>query len=288
MPVAAIPGSPVLFMRFLALPLALFLAIPAAEAQPVTAQDVAAALRVPDLLEVMRDEGVDYGKDLAGELFPDGNSSRWQEMVAQIYGAPSVRAQFDDVFARQLDAAPQDVPAILAFFTGPLGKRIVGLEIDARRAMLDPAAEEAARLSWSGLEDRDRGRLRDLREFVEANNLIEENVAGTMNANLAFYHGMNDGGAFAGDRMDEEEIVAEVQAQEPQVRRETEDWLMPYLALAYQPLSDAELGDYIAFSQSQAGQTINAALFAAYGAVYTEISKELGRAAARVLAGQDI
>ena len=259
-----------------------------AAAQTATSQEVSEALRLPELMAIMRDEGVDYGKDLAGELFPDGNDSRWLDMVAAIYGAPTVRTHFDDVFAQQLEGAPQDVPAILAFFTGDLGKRIVGLEIDARRTMLDPAAEEAARLSWSSLEDKDRGRLRDLRRFAEVNNLVEENVAGTMNANLAFYHGLNDGGAFAGDRMDEDDILAEVRGQEPQVRRETEDWLMPYLALAYQPLSDAELGDYIAFSESHAGQTLNAALFAAYGAIYPEISNELGRAAARILAGQDI
>lgn len=275
-------------MRFIALSALLFLAVPAAEAQTATAQDVAAALRVPELMEVMRDEGVDYGEDLAGELFPDEDSGRWQGMVAAIYGAPAVRSQFDDVFAEHLAAVPQDVPVILDFFTSELGKRIVGLEIDARRTMLDPAAEEAARLSWSALQEEDRGRVGDLRRFAEVNNLIEENVAGTMNANLAFYHGLNDGGAFAGDRMDDDEIVAEVRAQEPQVRRETEDWLMPYLALAYHPLSDAELAKYISFSETQAGQTLNAALFAAYGAVYAEISNELGRAAAQVLAGQDI
>lgn len=280
--------SPVLFMRFIALSAPLFLAVSTADAQIATAQDVAAALRVPELMEVMRDEGVDYGKDLAGELFPDGSSTRWLDMVAAIYGAPAVRSRFDDVFAERLDTAPQDVPVILEFFRGDLGKRIVGLEIDARRAMLDPAAEEAARLSWSAMADDDRGRQRDLRRFAEVNDLIEENVAGTMNANLAFYHGLNDGGAFAGDRMDEDDILAEVRGQEPQVRRETEDWLMPYLALAYRPLSDAELDDYIAFSKSHAGQTLNAALFAAYGAVYAQISSELGRAAARVLAGQDI
>lgn len=277
-----------MFLRPLALLAALILTVPATEARTVTAPEVSAALRLPELMAVMRDEGVDYGSELADQLFPDGDSARWQQIVAEIYASSAIQSRFDDVFAEQLAAAPQDLPVILDFFTGELGARIVGLEIEARRAMLDPASEEAARLGWSALEDSNRGRLRDLRRFEQANNLIEENVAGTMNANLAFYRGLNDGGAFAGERMDEGEILREVQGQEQQVRQETVEWLMPFLALAYHPLSDAELDDYIAFSQTSAGQTLNAALFAAYGAVYAQISRELGLAAGRVLAGQDI
>jgi hypothetical protein len=45
---------------------------------------------------------------------------------------------------------------------------------------------------------------------------------------------------------------------------------------------------YIAFSETPAGATMNAALFAAYDELFGAISHDLGRAAAEMLSGQDI
>ena len=53
-------------------------------------------------------------------------------------------------------------------------------------------------------------------------------------------------------------------------------------------LSKAELDAYIAYSESPAGQQLNAALFAAFDGVFTPVSKALGLAVARELQGQDI
>ena len=77
-------------------------------------------------------------------------------------------------------------------------------------------------------------------------------------------------------------------AQEDQVRQETEDWLWPYLALAYQPLSDEEMQAYQVFSEAPEGRALNAALFAAFDASFVRISGELGRAVALMVQGQDI
>jgi hypothetical protein len=63
---------------------------------------------------------------------------------------------------------------------------------------------------------------------------------------------------------------------------------MPYLAMAYQPLSDADLEAYIAFSRTPEGQVLNRALFAAFDALFNALSRDLGLAAARLMAGQDL
>lgn len=83
-------------------------------------------------------------------------------------------------------------------------------------------------------------------------------------------------------------MLAEVWAQEPDIRAETESWLYPFLALAYKPLSDADVEAYLAFSESEAGRAMNAAMFAAFDEVFREISHDLGRAAAEMLSGRDI
>jgi hypothetical protein len=110
---------------------------------------------------------------------------------------------------------------------------------------------------------------------------------GSLNSNLAFYRGL----AAAGDEqfaMSESDMLNSVWAEEAKAREETVKWLFPFLALAYQPLSDADLQAYIDFSQTMAGRRVNAAMFVAFDAVFDDISQELGRAVARQMEGQDI
>jgi hypothetical protein len=83
-------------------------------------------------------------------------------------------------------------------------------------------------------------------------------------------------------------MLAEVAAQEAQIRKDNIDWLFPYIATAYQPLSDAEFASYIAFSETTAGRRANQAVFAAFDAVFAAVSAELGHAAGRLMVGQDI
>ena len=110
---------------------------------------------------------------------------------------------------------------------------------------------------------------------------------GALSANLAFYQGMAEGGAFGGE-MTEDQMLADVWGQEAEVRQQVADWLFPYLALAYGPLSDDELEAYIAYSESPAGQQLNTALFASFDGVFSPVSRALGLAVARELQGQDI
>jgi hypothetical protein len=111
-------------------------------------------------------------------------------------------------------------------------------------------------------------------------------VAGALNANLAFYRGMAEGGALPD--MDEGMMLSEVWGSEPQVRQDMEDWLFPYLFFAYRPLPDADLEAYVAFWESEAGQKVNRALFAGFDAAFTPISRDLGRASALMMQGSDI
>jgi hypothetical protein len=72
------------------------------------------------------------------------------------------------------------------------------------------------------------------------------------------------------------------------VRKESEKWLFSYLSLAYQPLSDADLDAYIAFSETPAGQRLNTIIFTAFDEAFRQVSFDLGRASALQMKGQDI
>ena len=244
-------------------------------------------MRIGEIIEVLRDEGIDYGKTLETDMFPGAGGPGWAAEVDRIYDAVRMQDAFQGGLARQLARAPDGIASMQDFFGSDLGQKVLRLEIEARRALLDDAAEEAAKLAWEDMSGSDSGRVALLERFAAANDLVESNVMGALNANLSFYQGMAEGGAFGGE-MTEDQMLADVWGQEAEVRQQVADWLFPYLALAYAPLTDEELEAYIAYSESPAGQQLNAALFAAFDGVFTPVSKALGLAVARELQGQDI
>lgn len=262
-----------------------------AEAAPaVVAAEVLAltqTMQLGDLVGILRQEGIDYGTQLETDMFPGAGGQGWQATLGLIYDGPRMEEALVASLTQELAKSPDDIAAMQAFFGSDLGQTVLKLEIEARRTLLDDAAEEAARIAWEDLGSSETARVEQLQQFVAANDLIESNVMGALNASLAFYQGMQEGGAFGGE-MTEEQMLTDVWGQEGDVRQQTTEWLYPYLTLSYGPLSDEELDSYISFSESPEGQVLNAALFAAFDDVFTPISRALGLAVARQMTGQDI
>ena len=244
-------------------------------------------MQIADIIEILREEGVDYGAKLEADMFPNAGGQGWDATVGLIYDATRMQDALVAALSRELAAAPEDIAAMQAFFGSELGQKVLKLEVEARRTLLDDDAEEAARIAWEDLRADGTARVALLERFVAANDLVELNVMGALNANLAFYRGMQEGGAFGGE-MTEDQMLTDVWGQEADVRQQTTDWLYPYLTLAYGPLTDDELQEYIAFSELAQGQVLNAALFVAFDEVFTPISRALGVAVARQMQGQDI
>lgn len=264
---------------------ALALASPAGAEPEARIDPVFDALGLGELLAIMREEGRGYGSDLETELFPGRGGSDWEAVVSRIYDV----GRMSEEIRRGLDAELDDaaIAAITEFFSGEKGRRIVELELAARRALLDETVEQSARDTWQALQDEASPRWSQLEEFARVNDLVESNVAGAMTANYAFYMGLIDGRAFDGP-MTEEQVLSDVWSQEEQIRQDTADWVYSFGALAYLPLSEEEFADYIAFTASPEGRAMNAALFSAFNEMFTAMSRELGLGAARFIAGQDI
>jgi hypothetical protein len=81
-------------------------------------------------------------------------------------------------------------------------------------------------------------------------------------------------------------MLAEVWGQEPELRRDTIEWLYSFQLSAYAGLQDADIEAYSAFSATPAGANLNAALFAAFDEVFNQLSYELGEAAAGFIAAR--
>lgn len=247
------------------------------------------ALDLPGVLAVMRAEGLAHAETLEEDMLGGRGGPGWQATVAEIYDPARLAATVRPVFAAAL--AGHDVAAMAAFFESPLGRRIVRSEITAREAFLDEGVEEAAKLRAAEMIAAQDRRIALIEDFIAAGDLVEANVAGGLNTSLAFWRGLRDGGfggGPGGGELPEDEMLAQVWTQEPQIRAETETWLYAYLALSYEPLTDAELADYVAFARSPAGKVLNAALFAAFDAMFTDMSYRLGVAVARGSSGQEL
>lgn len=244
-----------------------------------------AALGMPELLQIMRIEGLEHGTDIAVQVLGDRGHPSWDGIVSTIYATDFMTQEIRAALDEELQGC--DIDAMLGFFTTQPGRTIISLEISARQAMLDPSvdavAKEAAALAWAD----GAPRAEMIRQIIAVNQLIDSNVAGALNANYAFTLGLMDGGGLPSS-VTPDDVLAQVWAREPEIRRNTGEWLYAYLMLAFQPLPDDELAAYLEFSRSEAGQDLNRALSVAFEGLFSDISRALGLASARFITSQEL
>ena len=272
--------------RIAAFAAATFLAAPAiAQEREAQIDALYAALGLPEIIAIMQEEGIDYGKELGAEMFPAGAGAEWQDAVAAIYDVSIMNEEVRGAFGEAI--VDDDIPAMLDFFTSDRGRQIIELEVSARRAMLDPAVEDASREVAAAQVSDETDRFLAIRDFVDTNDLIESNVVGALNSSYAFYMGLIDGGVMPPD-VTPETALQDVWAQEPDIRANTTEWVYAFLLLAYQPLSDDDLAAYQAFSETDAGADLNDALFLAFDGMFEDISRALGLASSRFMLTQEL
>lgn len=256
---------------------------------PLSAQADAALTRLYDLLEldayldITRIEGLEDADELSQDMLGRPADPGFVEFVSRLYDPTRMR---DAVFAVLEDTlSDSDIDAALIFFESTTGARITELEVAARRAIMDPALEEATRRAWFLAEEEQPWLVARISEIIEANDLIERNVAGALNANLRFYQGLAEGGAFD---LEEGEMLADVWGQEEEIRADTIGWMGGYLLLAYEPLEEQDFTDYLGFWTTQTGRALNGAVFEAFNLLYDDISHGLGRIIALEMGTQEL
>jgi len=242
-----------------------------------------AALKMPEVFQILLDEGVQSAIEIAEEDEGITLSPAWTSRARQIYAIDKMDAAFRMGLNAATDLGKSE--EAIAFFESDLGQRIVDIELAARTALSDDAAEEAAAEAVKSLRESDPDRIGLYEDFIEANNLVDSNVMGALNANLAFYRGLGTNALFGG--LDEGAMLSQVYTQEPEIRSGMEEWTMSFSALAYSLLTKEEMSDYIAISEAPSGQQLNSALFAGFDEVFEMHSFELGRAMAEFMAGDD-
>ena len=244
------------------------------------------AIGMDESIDIMVEAGMNDARGLEADLFPGRGGASWRAVVDRLYTQEVFRGTFDAAFPEDR-LSPEDAAAITAFFSSDLGQRIVEGELTAWRAITDPEVESAANEAYFQRLTAGDPRLNVLDRFTAANGFVDYNVMGALNSNVAFLRGMSDGGAYE-QEVSEDMILSQAWQQEPEIRDSTLLWLNSYQLMAYSALTDAEMEQYIAFSESEAGQAYTAVLFTGYDAVFTAMSYRLGLAAATFMTGEPL
>ncbi|MGI9369446.1 MAG: DUF2059 domain-containing protein, partial [Ruegeria sp.] len=170
------------------------------------------------------------------------------------------------------------------FFESELGQSIISLENSARRAMSDDAIEEMANATYEEI-DKKSGYFALVDEYIQVNDLIEQNVQSSISADFNFIRGIADG---QGSTSDDRALLSQLLEQKDTTANNTKTWLYSFLLLAYQPLSEAQMRENIAFSRTDTGRALNRALFDGFDDVYDGISYQLGLAVADAMQASDL
>ncbi|MCB6177614.1 DUF2059 domain-containing protein [Rhodobacter sp. Har01] len=258
-----------------------------AAAAATDAAGLAALLQLDPTFAVLIDEAGPQAADLEAQFFPGRGGAEWTEAVLALYDPTALRVRFDTAFAEALQGQEATIPAAAAFFASELGQRILALEIDARRALIDVAVEEAAEVAAQNLRDRRDPRLRLIRDLIAAGDLVETGVAGTLTAQLAFSDGLAEGSP-PGLVRPRQDRIQDIWSDEAAVRGETGAWLIRFMVQAYAPLSEEDLRAYVRFSETPEGRAVTAALSRAMEAALVPVSHDLGRLTARFASSRQI
>ncbi|MGK7754969.1 MULTISPECIES: DUF2059 domain-containing protein [unclassified Roseovarius] len=255
----------------------------AASAQDSDRERLIDLMRIGDTVAVMRQEGLRYGAEIGAEMLPDIPKGDWERTISRIYDVEKMEAVITQGFEAALEG--QELGPLVTFFESGLGEQIVELEISAREAFLDEETEVAAMDAYETARGDETELYRQVETIIADSDLVEYNVMGAMNANLMFYRGLADGGAID---LGESDMLADVWAQEPDIRAESEAWLGSFLMMAYRPLEAEELETYAELYRTPEGRVLNTAVFNAYDRMYDEISYLLGQAVAEQMRSEEL
>lgn len=241
---------------------------------------LAHAMHLDNVMQILAREGQQQRRELDETLLDNAGGAFFEAQVEDIYDPAWMKGEVTEAFRRGLTDTQLD-QAIL-FFESDLGQTIISLENSARAAFSDEAIEDMARETYFNLA-RDSMLYELVDEYIEVNNLIEQNVQGSLSADYNFFQGLD----FEGQG-DDQQLLAELLSQQDEMTAETTTWLYSFLLLAYRPLDEAEMRENIAFSRTETGRALNEALFDGFDRMFDNISFRLGEAVALVLRASDL
>ena len=215
---------------------------------------------------------------MASALARDGGAqaearrTRLLGCAATAYGTDAMRAMAVDAVAGALQ--PADVPALLAWYDGELGRRVAGMEQVSAAQVTDPAerlrrGEQALRTASARRKTSLQAILAETRSAdIMADTAIEMAIA--VRQGLAMADPSATPGAIA-------DIKADLAAKRPQLVERYAQMGLPAYAFAYDGLADDELRRYADYLASPAAKAYSDGAVRGVARALTDASVTLGR-----------
>lgn len=242
------------------------------------------AMRMNEVVGILVEEGREASIDLEVSMFPGRGGAAWEGELDRIYARETRQVQLKREMKYLMSGT--DMAPLLEFLESDRGQRIMALEVSARRAFMDPEMEEIAAELYADAEEELPVLYAQVQDFTDVNDLVTQNVEGAFRSNAAFALGAHEAGAFPGMSVDQ--LIAEMWDGDEAATADISGWIYAYLMTAYRPLSPEDMDAYIALSASEPGQQLNAAIMGAFDKIFADIAYDLGSAAGRFMAQQDL
>ncbi|WP_170480520.1 DUF2059 domain-containing protein [Ruegeria arenilitoris] len=240
------------------------------------------AMQLQEVIEIIGKEGREQGEVLIDTVLDGNGDSYFQAEVEDIYDPVWMHDQMIRTVGEYLNEG--QIEQATVFFESELGQTIISLENSARMALMDDAIDDMARQAYRQF-DRETEFYLLIDEYVHVNDLIEQNVQGSLSADYNFFLGISNSQGFP---MENDLLLNQLMEQKGEVAVETESWVYSFLLLAYQPLSKAQMRENIAFSRTETGQALNEALFKGFDFMIDGIYYRLGEAVARAIDSSEL
>lgn len=243
-------------------------------------------LRIRPLLATMADEAV---RDLVKALADRGDYRDGHVLATnldRIYHPKRLERLLSSALEREL--ADEDrilLRKALRFYDTPTGRRFVGLEISARRALMIPDQEAAVQDALLLARERGDARLEQIERLMIVTGVVEHGVASGLNSNVAASRGVYAAmGAVVADDL----LSAEATAMEEILRADITEWVQRLLYLAYRPAKDEEVEALIAFVSSPEARALSDCLNRAFDRVFLRLSYEAGIVMGAAFSGEEL
>ncbi|WP_171211502.1 DUF2059 domain-containing protein [Ruegeria sp. HKCCA5426] len=238
------------------------------------------ALRLSEVVDILTSEGKAQAHTMNETFMGNSGGEYFHTQIEDIYNPDWIHDQISMAFLETLTDSQLD--RAIVFFESDLGQTIVSLENSARLAIQDETIKEMAQDSYFAI-DRSSQSYRLIDEYIEVNDLIEKNVQSSLNADYNFFRALTEDAG--GDGTD---LIEQLLLDKDNIERETVTWLYSFLLLAYQPLTEAQMRENIAFSRTDTGRAMNDAFFLGFNRMYDDVYYRLGLAVSHVLSGSDL
>ena len=230
-----------------------------------------AALQLNKIITILHDEGIGDGlKTGVVYLGKDYDEKAFRAALDEVYSLESMESELKSGIAESLTL--ETATHVLDFFSSDLGRQIATLETSARTVISDAAVERIVIDVAKSAKIENPKRYNLLEKNIIEMGFVELNMTGAFSAQFAF---LSELSKLENVTITHDEILAMLMQSEAEMREEIKNWLMGFSYLAYQPLSDDELGTYLGFLTSSSGKELNSVLFSIFNALALKTSEGL-------------